>query len=171
MQGGTGPQSNNADGSSACKFTLSEAGDVSSISWYGKLNSGSGNLKCVIYADSSGYPGAVKGVTNAIVITTTEQWWTATFAVAVSLTAGTYWLAWTSDSSTAYYYNTGTTNQRYSVSDTYSDGVADPYPAGGTGQARVISIYATYTASGGSGTLIPVGMAGGVRELAGGVRG
>lgn len=166
--GGTGPQGNNADGTSPCKFTLSEAGSVTSITWYGnKQTAGVSAIKFIIYANdgvggTEPIEGAtVLGVTSELSLSATEQWWTASLT-AVALSAGTYWLSWTSDNSSQYFYDAGGTNQRYSVADTYSDGVADPCPSGGSYANRDISIYATYTPTGGGATMTERGVARGV---------
>lgn len=157
--GATGPQSNGGDDVSLCKFTLSEAGDVTAMAFYGEKNgSGSASVKLVIYADDGPgiEGGTLLGTTNERTdVDGTRQWWTFTFASPVSLAAGDYWLGWINDSTINYFYNSGAANQRYSVADTYSDGPADPCNSGGGYNAREKCVYATYTPAGG-GLSIPV---------------
>lgn len=131
------------DTSYAIIYTLSENADVTSMSFY---TSSTVSIKPTIYADSSSYPGSREVLGSAYTFSSGIDWETA--SVSVSLGAGLHWLGWVNGGSYFYYYDTGTTNQRYLRTDSYAT-PSDPYPAGGTGANRTVSIYATYTASGG----------------------
>ena len=73
------------------KFTLSEAGDVTTLTVYCATRSGAGtSWKGVILSDSSG-PSTVLGVTAASTVDATG-WVTLTFSSPVSLAAGDYFL-------------------------------------------------------------------------------
>jgi len=147
------------DTKSAVKFTLSEAGLVSKITahiYRDPGNSYDGYCKCDIYADDAGSPGALKGETNEVLVDwTSGDWGDFTFATAVSLTAGDYWLTLHVGDDTVHQivaYSTfissdaGGTNQfDLRAEDEYDDGAEDPYGTVGGLNDWTASIYATYT--------------------------
>ena len=129
-----------------CKFSLSENGDVTSISVYGKkATAGTTTIDVAIYADSAGVPDALSAVGTQITIDTTLQWWTAN--ISVSLVAGTYWLSWIQGTTVIYHYDAGSTNQEDRGSDALP--FDDPWGAD-LWQDRDVSIYATYTPTAGA---------------------
>lgn len=133
------------------KFTLSEAGDVTSITaWlYGSAVAWKG----VIYADNAGEPGALLGVTNSSSTSTTAKFCTASFATAVSLTAGTYWLGIVANGSIRSYENSGGASNTYCYDNGDSNNYAspvDPCPYRNAYQnGYTMNVYATYTTGGG----------------------
>lgn len=144
-----------------CKFTLSEDGDVDKLTIYSRGTSTYGGTtkiwKATIYSDSSGYPNAYQSPLGAEVgDTTTAAWRDSTFSSAISLTAGTYWIGMHKDSGSnhVWYYDSGSTNQAYYTSNgsiTYNS-PPSTFPGGASGKADNVSVYATYTATGGGGT-------------------
>src|SRR5271166_6233870 len=73
------------------KATLSQAATIQSLSFY--VNALGGNLRLGLYADNAGSPGALIASTNEFTPTSTG-WNTQNVVTPVSLTAGTYWLAY-----------------------------------------------------------------------------
>lgn len=143
---GSGTQWNSANIIYGSKFTLSEDGNVSSISWYGSFDSGDSTISCGIYNDNAGAPNVLKGQTQEVTINTTACWWNFTFSPNILLTAGVYWLSAGFEgggtTNTYYRYDAGTSNQMYY--DAFSP-PAFNNPAGADGYIdREISIYATY---------------------------
>jgi hypothetical protein len=139
-----------------CKFTIAEAGQANSITMYLKGGTAAKNFRCLIYADNGGYPGALVAVTETLSIAVGwDGWKTFQIASGGALSANTpYWLfGWSEASgSTIYaYYDAGDTNQATYSSATW-DGAPDPFPSGGSQYARKISVYCTYTPSGGGQT-------------------
>src|SRR3990167_9325905 len=137
----------------ATKFTSpSDLGTITAINMYGS-NTVEKNHGSAVYSDSSGSPNSklAEDLGNSII--NILAWNTETHNI--SLSANTvYWLAEAHDSgsgtSRTYYYDTGDTNQRAFRSISWETW---PNPMGTvTFQARVQSIYATYTASGGTTT-------------------
>lgn len=143
--GGTSASSSQAV---ACKFTApGENGDISTISVYSSTASGTQAEGAAIYSDSAGSASAklVEDSGNATA-TTTPAWLDIT--VTYSFTAGVvYWLARFANS-VLYYYDTGSTNQQNRKTATFETW-PDPFAASAVAD-RVVSIYATYAASGGS---------------------
>lgn len=131
-------------------YPLSVAGDVSSISCYQRDYNevGGGGLTFGIY-DAS---GTFKGATAAGVNTATSAWVTLTFSSPVHLVAGDYWLSVLLDDRTEFRYDAGVTNQYGTNGDDYSDGFANPMGSLSYSDYK-LSIYATYTASGGGQSL------------------
>src|SRR4029078_6739952 len=56
--------------------------------------SGQQVMKGVVYADASGAPGALKGVSNQLTFSRTQAagWYALTFSTALELPAGKYWI-------------------------------------------------------------------------------
>ena len=83
--------SNNANCLTVQKATLSQTATIQSLSLY--VNALGGNLRLGLYADNAGAPGALLASTNEFTPTSTG-WNTQNVVSPVSLTAGTYWLAY-----------------------------------------------------------------------------
>lgn len=125
------------------KFTLSEAGDITNIGCY---LFGTGTAKCMIYVDSSGYPGAYKTVSSEVSLPSGWNW--VDFSTSVSLTADDYWLfSWVKDGAGDMKYDAGSTNQSCSKWRAYGT-PPDPFPSGAAFYDREYSIYANYTVAG-----------------------
>jgi hypothetical protein len=130
----------------ATKFYCSESGQAQSITVYIKqYSTQTPKIKCAIYADNNGYPGALVGYTEEWTLTSGwDGWKTFNIVSGGSLSPGYYWLVFFSNGVATYYYDAGDTNQFVAASQTY-DGFPDTYPSGGTYYARKYSIYCTYT--------------------------
>ena len=147
--GDTFPCSN--DRAMLSAFTLSEAGTVSGVSMrFSSATTAGCNFKGLIYADSSGSPGSRLGVGAATAIPAGGGVIESTLSLALS--AGTYWLGYVTDSfqAEAEIETTGTSQRKEAL--TYAS-PADPYGTP-SGSSTEICVYATYTASGGSGPLV-----------------
>jgi hypothetical protein len=71
---------------------------VTAIKFYVKGVNGTTHVKCALYADSSGVPGALLGVTAEVAVGTSYSWVEFTFSSPINVTANAnYWLAWISD--------------------------------------------------------------------------
>jgi hypothetical protein len=131
------------------KFSIPENGSVSKLSFYCNNGSSAANIKGVIYADSSGVPGALKATGTAVSLSISQSasWVDLPFASAIDLTTADWWLGIIGDSGATTVFarvTYGSGFSRYNV-DTYSDGPSDPAGTMTLDSAGRISIYATYT--------------------------
>jgi RHS repeat-associated protein len=133
------------------KITLSQQGRFTKISAYLDGNgtgSGSQTVRALIYADSSGSPGALKATSAQVTIAKGRAagWVDFTISPAITLPSGDYWLvlhSGTTANITRRFGDTLTGAERNNT-DTYSDGAADPFGTATTGNWSW-STYATYT--------------------------
>jgi hypothetical protein len=137
-----------------CKFSLTEAGTLSKISFYGKAASGTVNVKAALFAISAGEPGAKLIESSVTAVSTTLQWWDCEIVGDSQHVAGDYFLALlTSADLTVYFLATTGTNIYAQDSSTYPNFTS---PFGGTfSWDAELSIYATYGA--GASLNVPVG--------------
>jgi hypothetical protein len=100
------------------KATANASGSATDARVY--YNSGAGNMKLAVYADSSGAPGAKLGETSAFDVASGGVGWrNTTFGTPFAITSGTpYWLAWLCDNSPSMGNDTGPDNFRF-VAATY----------------------------------------------------
>jgi len=127
----------------ACRFQLTEDGEVTSISLYTRADTVA-NIKCGIYADVDGKPSTLLGETQVVVVDRTEGWRTFNFPTPLRLTAGYYHLAFISDAKIYYWFDAGVANQMsIDVSSVYPT-FNDPFVTE-VQYATEISIYGTYT--------------------------
>lgn len=133
-----------ADQALVGKFTLSESADVTSVSIYCKAQSGTANIKGLIYADSAGNPGAKKAVGSVVNITTTAGW--AVSTVTVTLPAGDYWLGVVADAGITVNEDAiGGSQTSLKTSFTYAS-PPDPYGSETSNDDGFqVNAYATYT--------------------------
>lgn len=128
---------------------LSEDGDLTQLSVYIDWNfSGSGTFNTAIYSDSSGANS--KLATATAISKSNGVAWEDT-PISYSATAGTFWLAESDGSGSAnyrWYYDTGVSGD--SDSDTTYTILPSTASLSGTLTNYLWSIYATYTASGGT---------------------
>jgi len=130
------------------KATLSEDGNVTRISFYGRSVSGNNYMQCAIYDDDGGEPDARQGVTNEVLVSTNLQWWD--FTCDIDLTAGTYWIGWnqkTEGSSPRYYFDSVSGAARYKSGMEYDDGFPASMPSM-SNLDKELSIFAEYTTGG-----------------------
>lgn len=100
-------------------FTPSTSGTVVSGGVYSAIDGGTGNMTVVVYADSSGLPGALLATSDAFAVTnTTLAFNTTTFSGAnqINVSSGTqYWIgaSWAKPGTQTFTYGrNNTTNQR-----------------------------------------------------------
>lgn len=143
----------------ACVYNLSENGDATSISAYIALqDTGTASGKAAVYDLSGGHPDNRVGLTNSNdSITETFQWYEFTFASSVSLTAADYGLCVKPASTWQYKYDSGDTDQLHYNGDYNAGDPLDPWPGCSGHYSQKMSIYCSYTVSGG-GLSIPVAM-------------
>lgn len=139
----------------AVKTSLSEAGSVSSISWYTRGGTTAQKVRMALYAANGSSPGAFKGVTpeKTILAGQAAGWVVFNFSSPISVTAGTYFLTfWTGPATSPayFYYVPGASGDLQFRGETYSSTAnpSDPFGAAtiSPGNEKV-SIYATYTPS------------------------
>ncbi len=148
-----GANFNNGSANPLCTvYTAPANGTVTSISWYGRVQvAGSG--AAAIYSDSGGAPNVVLAQSSVVSVPTVAGW--NTFTLSQAITSGTpYWLCVTKDQNYDTQYDTGAANQ--STYDVGTPGATfpSPWPGGSSFLNWAISIYATYTPSGGA-TVVP----------------
>jgi hypothetical protein len=136
----------------AFKFSMLEAGDITKLTIYIAGGAVANHVKAVIYADSSGVPGAKLKEGNAITIAISQAAGWVDLTLPSNLTVASardLWLGWIGESTngSVRYVNsvgTGAVN-----GDTYSDGATDPFGTPNTSPVQ-FSVYATYTPATGS---------------------
>jgi hypothetical protein len=137
------------------KFTLAEAGDVSKLTAFVDAWAPCA-ARGVIYADSSGKPGTLLGAAETLFEThQTPYWADFTFATAIALTAGDYWLGVHLDANEQMgLFRLASAGTSYNAWDTYADGTATTCPASAP-NTHLYLIYATYSTTP-SGISIPL---------------
>lgn len=126
------------------KYTIATGADVTKLTLRGNANSGTSNVKPIIYADNAGAPGAKIAVGSAVNITTTESYWD--LPLVVTLAAGTYWIGVLPDATVKVKLNTNAAGRTsYKTSFTYAS-PADPFGTeSGNDNGFDTAVYATYT--------------------------
>ena len=132
------------------KFSLADQGTFSKVSAYlDGLGSGSGSqsFRALIYADSSGSPGALRATSGQVAVPhgQSARWVDFPISPGVALPAGTYWVVLhggPTGNSARRYGDAVTGAERYN-SDSFSNGATDPFGTASTGN-WIWSIYATY---------------------------
>ncbi len=125
----------------AVPYTMSEAGQLQSISIY--HNGGSGQMLLAVYSDSSSRPGTRLGVTNAVTVNGSAGWQTVALQSPVSVAAGQkVWLAWVLQNSVGIRATAGTPG-RAEAGATWSGGMPTTFGTSTVGN-YIYSIYATY---------------------------
>ncbi len=133
-------------------YALPVAGSVTKLSIYLAPGGASGKqvLEGVLYADSSGKPGALLGVSSPLTFMSTNAagWYDLTFAAALNLPAGTYWMGVITGAGAnvaGFRYDSVSGSRQYN-SNTYTSGPTNPFGATTTDSEQA-SLYATYTGS------------------------
>jgi len=126
----------------AMPYTMSEAGQLQSISMYHQ--GGSGQMILAVYADNAGRPGTRLGVTNSTTVNGSAGWQTISLQSPAAVLAGQrVWLAWVFQTVPGIRYTRGTPG-RADAGTGWSGGM--PATFGGSTVANYIySIYATYS--------------------------
>jgi len=143
---GTASSPTSADRYWASKYTLTEDGDVTQVTAFFDFDAGNsstaGTGKAVIYADSSGSPGALMGVSSAVSIPAGDQ--VVDFPLTVSLTAGDYWLGIVTESFGPRLNEATGGSYVRKESLTYAS-PADPMGTASASGTANFAVYATYT--------------------------
>ncbi len=149
-----------ADRKRVNRSTLSVAANVSKLSLYLQPTGTSGSqlITGVLYADSSGNPGALIAKTAELTFKSTQPagWYDLTFSSPIPLTAGNYWIGMISGASsnvTGFRYTNVSGSRAYNA-NTYTAGPSNPFGAHSTDNEQ-ISEYATYSTGGSADTTAP----------------
>lgn len=124
---------------------LTEDGTITKLTLYAAGDSGTQNVKGVIY-NAGAPPGARRGITDPSAFTTTPNWVDLTFATPVALTAGQYVITWVPDGNTTAKKDNTAGYTRYTATGSYAS-PPDPFPSTAytSTASRRGSMYATYT--------------------------
>lgn len=113
---------------------------ANSISFRGRSDSGTVNVKCLIVRHSD---MKIIATTSAISVSSTAQWWTATFTSSPTLSPNTEYVLMIIPSGTVrFYYATGSTNQGHYTLNSYS---SPTDPTDSVHNNYRFSIYCSYT--------------------------
>jgi hypothetical protein len=132
------------------RYALAAAGSVSKLSIYLAPTGTAGQqvLKGLIYSDSGGAPGALLGTSAQLTFSSTSAtgWYDLSFASAVKLAAGNYWIGVITGASAGvagFRYDNVTASRDYN-SNSFAAGPTNPFGAVTT-DGEQASLYATYT--------------------------
>lgn len=130
-------------------FTITESGDVTKLTAYGEDSSGTTNTKGLIVENSSPYNIVTNAVSNVVNVSTTTSWRDYAFSTSPSLTASTsYGMGILTESNyNRAYFDDFSGSGFYDSSNSYASPAALSAPSS---NSRLYSIYATYTATGGT---------------------
>jgi len=131
-------------------YPLGTAGNVSKLSIYLEPGGGSGHqvLEGVVYANSSGKPGALLGTTSQLTFLSSNSpgWYDLTFSTPLKLAAGSYWIGVITGSTSyvaGFRYQSVSGGRDYNA-NTYTSKPSNPFGAVSTDREQT-SLYATYT--------------------------
>jgi subtilisin family serine protease len=131
------------------RYALSTTASLTKLSIYLAPTTTSGQqvLKGVVYADSGGAPGALLGTTEQLTFTSAGAagWYDMSFASALKLTAGNYWIgviAGTSARVAGFRYDSVSSSRDYNT-NSYASGPSNPFGSVTT-DSEQMSLYATY---------------------------
>jgi hypothetical protein len=147
---GGSPDAFSANRKRVNKYPLSVAAKVSKLSVYLAPTSTSGQqvLEGIIYADSSGKPGALLATSSQLTFASTNSagWYDLTFQTPISLAAGNYWIGVITggSGSVAGFRYDSVSGARDANANTYSSGPSNPFGSFSTDSEQT-SLYATYT--------------------------
>lgn len=149
-----------ADRKRATEATLTVAGNVSKLTMYLAPTGTSGQqvMQGILYADQSGSPGALLGVTNPLTFMSTNAagWYDMPFPSAIALAPGNYWIGVISGATNdvAGFRWNSVSNSRALNSNTYTSGPSNPYGTA-TKDSEQMSVYASYSTQGSTPTPTP----------------
>jgi hypothetical protein len=157
-------------------YALTEAGSVTKLSVYlWPRTSGQELLKGLIYADSSGTPAALLGVTNEFTYSNTDGtgWFDLLFSSPVKLVPGNYWIGVMTGPTAGvagWRFDTVPLSRDYNA-NTFTEGPTNPFGTVTTDSEQA-SLFATYTPEGGgAGVTGPTGATGATCAVAKGTTG
>jgi hypothetical protein len=132
------------------RYALPAAGSVSKLSAYLTTGGTSGSqvLKGIIYADSSGKPGALVAVSEQLTYANTNAtgWYDLKFGSPVKLAAGNYWIGVITGAPagvTGFRFDSVSGSRDWNA-NTYTSGPSNPFGSVTT-DSEQMSLYATYT--------------------------
>lgn len=132
----------------ASKFTAPASGNITSIFVRIGQTFATDNVRCAVFADSAGVPGALLRSSNEIVVThpTDADSWKETTITSLAVVSGTvYWLAsWAQGGNADGRKDTGTTNQLSQQDTATYPTWTDPWTQVGAFDFQ-LSIYAPIT--------------------------
>jgi hypothetical protein len=133
------------------RYALPVSGTVSKLSIYlaPRGTSGKQVLEGVIYADSSGAPGALLAVSEQITFASTNAagWYEMKLSAPLKLSAGNYWIGVATGATagiTGFRFTSASGSRDYNA-NSYASGPSNPFGTVTT-DAEEMSLYATYTA-------------------------
>ncbi|MBN1951777.1 MAG: hypothetical protein JW801_11290 [Bacteroidales bacterium] len=122
---------------------MPESGTIQSMSMY--HGAGSGNALFAVYADNSGFPGDLLGVTSVFAVDGTTGWQTEYLTAPAAVTAGqTVWLAWVYENPPVLYYGSGSPG-RATTNGSYASGMPLQFGTSTVAEYQY-SIYCSYAA-------------------------
>jgi len=139
-----------ADRKRVNRYAIATAGSVSKLSVYLAPTETSGQelIKGLVYADASGAPGALLGVSEQLTFKSANYagWYQLVFSSPLKLAAGNYWIGVITGatSSVAGFRYDSVTNSRDYNTNTYTSGPTNPFGSVTTDSEQA-SLYATYT--------------------------
>jgi subtilisin family serine protease len=132
------------------RYALTSAGSVTKLSIYLAPTSTSGQqvLEGVIYADASGKPGGLLGVSKQLTFKSTSSagWYELALSSPLKLAAGNYWIGVLTGSTAnvaGFRYDSVASSRDYN-SNTYTSGPSNPFGTASV-DSEQMSLYATYT--------------------------
>jgi hypothetical protein len=139
-----------ADRKRVNRYAIATAGSVSKLSVYLAPTETSGQelIKGLVYADASGAPGALLGVSEQLTFKSANYagWYQLVFPSSLKLAAGNYWIGVITGatSSVAGFRYDSVSNSRDYNTNTYTSGPTNPFGSVTTDSEQA-SLYATYT--------------------------
>jgi hypothetical protein len=135
------------------KFSMLEAGDITKLTMYVAGGASLNHLKGLVYADSSGAPGAKLKEGNEITIAAGQAlgWVDLTFASPLTIaSAQTLWIGYKGESANGTIRYTDAAGTMAVKGATYSTAAPDPMGTLNVLDTHQWSVYATYTPATGS---------------------
>ncbi|HEY2398537.1 MAG TPA: choice-of-anchor D domain-containing protein [Solirubrobacteraceae bacterium] len=152
-----------ADRKRVSRYSLAAAGSVTklSIDLAPTGTAGEQLLKGVLYADSSGSPGALVATSAQLAFKSTSAagWYDLVFSPSVKLAAGNYWIGMITGAAShvaGFRYDSVSAARDYNA-NTYTSGPSNPFGTASV-DAEQASLYATYTPSPPSGVPTSTGV-------------
>jgi hypothetical protein len=139
-----------ADRKRVNRYAIATAGSVSKLSVYLAPTGTSGQqvIEGLVYADSSGAPGALLGVSEQLTFKSAnyEGWYQLVFSSPLKLAAGNYWIGVITGATSkvaSFRYDSVSGSRDYNT-NTYTSGPSNPFGSVTTDSEQA-SLYATYT--------------------------
>jgi hypothetical protein len=132
------------------RYALSAAGSISKLSVYLAPTGTSGQqvIEGLVYADSSGAPGALLGTSEQLTFKSANYagWYGLSFSSPLKLAAGNYWIGVITGATSkvaGFRYDSVGSSRDYNT-NTYTSGPSNPFGSVTTDSEQA-SLYATYT--------------------------